>query len=400
MLDDGVMRDYIEEVDTVLVFVRRFIFLFFANKVFNLMFKAGLFSAILTAFIIEVYKGLQEDASATSVEILRRISMQLDGATDNLIRLPETFAPSGTSIAVNALWFSSLSLSLFAALLGIFAKQWLHVYSKWPDREQPKDTLILRDFYQEAFVQWRVPDIIGMLPVLLQIALLLFTLGLVAYMWTLNIAVASVLTTVTTIMIFLVIVTVVLPVFYRDCPYKSPLGLFIAAFQTKYSDSSHDQASVFANWHRGDLHEAKRRLEANSLDGITAQSALILDIYPRTDVESALKNSIPNDSLLGSRISGLPENMLRVLLDRVITTTEKTDYVNSQRATHSVHLLDYISHISKEEICRGAALAIANIDAPLDSSLGNTCLEIIWRMLQEDMKKGNSRLSFNLRIMC
>lgn len=104
--DDAMLKDFNEEIDTLLVF-------------------AGLFSAVLTAFIIDVYKRLEEDPADASAAILRRISIQLAGAADEqLDPLPSSsFHPSRLVIAVNVLWFASLLFSLFAALVGILAKQ-------------------------------------------------------------------------------------------------------------------------------------------------------------------------------------------------------------------------------------------------------------------------------------
>jgi hypothetical protein len=51
-----------------------------------------------------------------------------------------------------------------------------------------------------------------------------------------------------------------------------------------------------------------------------AQSDLILDLAPHSDLESALQVTITNETLLGSRISGLSDTMLRLLLDLVIST--------------------------------------------------------------------------------
>ncbi|KAF6749366.1 hypothetical protein DFP72DRAFT_852518 [Ephemerocybe angulata] len=69
---------------------------------------AGLFSAILAAFLIEVNKGLQEDL--------------LDKILQELRRTDEPFHPDPISVWVTGLWFASLSVSLAAALFVILAK--------------------------------------------------------------------------------------------------------------------------------------------------------------------------------------------------------------------------------------------------------------------------------------
>jgi hypothetical protein len=82
-LDDANMREYSEEVDTVLVFVRSLDSSMFNANTLTSKIQAGLFSAILTAFIVEVYKGLQEDPVETSARLLLRITMQLENSNPN-----------------------------------------------------------------------------------------------------------------------------------------------------------------------------------------------------------------------------------------------------------------------------------------------------------------------------
>jgi hypothetical protein len=353
------MAEYGEEVDTVLVFVRTFDAILIVFNTLTSTLKAGLFSAILTAFIVEVYKGLQEDPAETSAQILRRITMQLENNTQSLPSIPsKTHTTSSTIVAINALWFSSLIFSLFAALLAILVKQWLHVYSKWPDREPPKDTIILRRMYREGFFQWHVPEIIGLLPVLLQFALLLFVIGLTMYMWTLHLVIAGILTVLVTLMIVATIVTIALPFFSDNCPYKSPIGLVVASLKATYFNPP--EAPTLSSWQRRDITQAKHRL---AVDDVVAQADLILDISSRSDLESGLNNPIDADSLLGSRISGLPDGMLRLLSELILTATKEKrgDQVDTQWETHAVSLLVFMTRVTRGDGLQNVAEAFVNI---------------------------------------
>ncbi|KAJ7082986.1 hypothetical protein C8R44DRAFT_722257 [Mycena epipterygia] len=67
---------------------------------------AGLFSAILTAFLIESYKTLSPDQSAIAIAVLAQISLQLDPHSNTSSIDMSTFAaapPSPTSLACNTL---------------------------------------------------------------------------------------------------------------------------------------------------------------------------------------------------------------------------------------------------------------------------------------------------------
>jgi hypothetical protein len=345
-----------------------------------------LFSAILTAFIVEVYKGLQDDPAESSAQLLLRISIQLTNNTDHLSPLPTTAPnPSATIVVVNMLWFSSLILGLFAALIGILVKQWLHVYSKWPEREQPKDTVILRYVYQEGFFRWYVPDIIGMLPVLLQIALLLFVVGLVAYMWTLNHAIAAVLTVLVTMMNMVAVVTITLPLFADDCPYKSPIGLVLAVLKAKYVDGT--PASDLSSWQRRDLSQAKPRVEVTESNDVVIQSGLVLDLAPRVELELALGSVIDTNTLLGSRISSLPDEISRLLFNLVVTSTQsKPDVtIDTQHITYTLHVLEYMYRALKGDIRRNAAEAVIGVVTKFGNRL-ESGPRIVWSMILHDAK--------------
>ncbi|KAJ6587838.1 hypothetical protein B0H10DRAFT_1634221, partial [Mycena sp. CBHHK59/15] len=84
-----------------------------------LLLFAGLFSAILSAFLIKVRKGLQEDLQDKANQLLTAlVENQHNSGT-------KSFKSTSTSHWVNGLWFSSLMLSLISALGGTLAKGWI-----------------------------------------------------------------------------------------------------------------------------------------------------------------------------------------------------------------------------------------------------------------------------------
>ncbi|KIP02589.1 hypothetical protein PHLGIDRAFT_78932, partial [Phlebiopsis gigantea 11061_1 CR5-6] len=116
--DEKKVKDCKEDIDTLLVF-------------------AGLFSAVLTAFVIESYQNLQPDPSTRVIELLAQISSQLSSyaltaefanSTAQAISQIDVFKPSPSMVKVNALWFASLICSLVTASLGMLVKQWLREY--------------------------------------------------------------------------------------------------------------------------------------------------------------------------------------------------------------------------------------------------------------------------------
>ncbi|KAK0217645.1 hypothetical protein EDD85DRAFT_930692 [Armillaria nabsnona] len=91
------------------------------------------------------------------------------------------FVPATTDVWVNALWFTSLFLSLTTALVAVLVKQWLHHYVALPSGT-PRDRSLTRQFRYAGFERWHVQVIIGLLPVLMHLALAIFLSGLVIFL--------------------------------------------------------------------------------------------------------------------------------------------------------------------------------------------------------------------------
>jgi hypothetical protein len=105
--DTKMVADYREEIDTLLVFVHRPRRLF-TFRLINLASQAGLFSAVLTAFIVELYQSLQEDYTKTSVELLQQISHQLANLSLPTAPNSSQFQAQPSDVWVNVCWFVSL----------------------------------------------------------------------------------------------------------------------------------------------------------------------------------------------------------------------------------------------------------------------------------------------------
>lgn len=198
--------------------------------------KAGLFSAILTAFLVQTYPQLQPDSSSTTNELLAATNQLLIqglvshgtsfyipptvNSTMSFILDSQPFTPPTSARWINALFFISLVLSLAAALFGILAKQWLREYMQWNSPlATPRENVIVRQFRFEAWESWNVAATIATVPALLEIAMILFLAGMVILLWTLDNVVAIAVTVVVAVFLSVVSVFTVLPIFVRRCPY-------------------------------------------------------------------------------------------------------------------------------------------------------------------------------------
>ncbi|EMD39804.1 hypothetical protein CERSUDRAFT_92291 [Gelatoporia subvermispora B] len=159
---------------------------------------AGLFSAALTAFIVPVYSALSADF-ATS---------------------PDK-APSTALIWINTLWFYSLILSLFSAVIGIIAKQWLSHFTSSTPSDPICSTYIHCVRWDQGVIAWRVPLTLSLIPVFLLLALVLFVVGLAISLWSLNTTLAVATTPLIVLLLGFVVFTTFAPVWSSTCPYKS-----------------------------------------------------------------------------------------------------------------------------------------------------------------------------------
>ncbi|KAF9780446.1 hypothetical protein BJ322DRAFT_1012058, partial [Thelephora terrestris] len=109
--DDDYLKKYREDLETTLLF-------------------AGLFSAVTSAFIIQLGSSLQSDPGDETAALLRVLIYKIDNTTfgNEVPPLPQWNGPPPAMVHVQAILFASLATSLLGALLAMLGKQWLNRY--------------------------------------------------------------------------------------------------------------------------------------------------------------------------------------------------------------------------------------------------------------------------------
>lgn len=132
------------------------------------------------------------------------------------------FTPSRDAVRINSLWFASLVCSLAAASLGMLIKQWLREYL---DGQfiLPQAGARVRHFRYQGLTRWKVFEVAAVLPLLLQVALGLFFLGLCFFTRSLNetLSMANISLIITWAALF--IFAILAPALSARCPYKTTL---------------------------------------------------------------------------------------------------------------------------------------------------------------------------------
>lgn len=149
------------------------------DEVQNILIFSGLFSAIVTAFLIDSQKALRPDPAQESVQLLRQIAAQSAG--QNWVTGGE---PSIISVCVNIFWFLSLVLSLTAALIGIVSLQWVRTHMS--TLGDGPESIGFSHMHSLGLQKSYIPLIFASLPVILILGLTFFLVGLIVFLFELS----------------------------------------------------------------------------------------------------------------------------------------------------------------------------------------------------------------------
>ncbi|XP_006461494.1 hypothetical protein AGABI2DRAFT_69067, partial [Agaricus bisporus var. bisporus H97] len=148
------------------------------------------------------------------------------------------FDPDDNDVIINQLWFLSMTLSLSAVVVGTFCLQWLSTFQrKELKRKSYDDALALRQLRFEGLMGWGVPHVPGFLLLTVQGAFVLFTIGLMYLLWSVNNRVAVPVVITGGVVALLLAIAAIMPLLQSvlgriipstlhipQCPYKSPLS--------------------------------------------------------------------------------------------------------------------------------------------------------------------------------
>ena len=189
--------------------------------------QAGLFSAVSSAFVIDVRSNLQSDPNTQSAALLRAILLTLNQSAipdETPVIPPAQEDPPGSIVAVTSLMYASLLISLLAAFVAMLGKQWLNRYlrnsggsmiERCGDRQRKCDGL----------EKWPLHFFVESLPVMLQVALLLLACGLCQHMWSINTFVAYTLISLTGVGVVFYVAIVIAGTSSYACPFQTPVSI-------------------------------------------------------------------------------------------------------------------------------------------------------------------------------
>ncbi|KAK7031902.1 hypothetical protein R3P38DRAFT_2521618, partial [Favolaschia claudopus] len=157
---------------------------------------AGLFSAVASAFIIQI----QPEFEST---------------------------PHLLTVIAQSLLYISLGSTLLAALLAVLGKQWLMYYSAAGERGTIGARGLERQRKSEGLQKWKFELIMQTFPLLLQFGLFLFAAALSVYLWKIHHILAGIVLGITAAGTMAYLALLVSAIFFNDSPFQTPLAPFL-----------------------------------------------------------------------------------------------------------------------------------------------------------------------------
>lgn len=189
-----------------------------------LLIFAGLFSAVNTSFIIMSLTTLSQDPNAESTQLLRMIAQGRTNLTTEEMA-PPPFSASSEAVSVNCFFAASLASSLLTAFGAVMAKQWVLHFARGK-----VGTLETQGRHRQrklnGSLKWRFENVVEALPVLLQVSLICFFIGLLMFLKSMNIIVAWTVFSFCMAGVVVYCFTVMVATVDEQCPFQTPVSTF------------------------------------------------------------------------------------------------------------------------------------------------------------------------------
>ena len=179
---------------------------------------------VTSVFIIRFDSKLQPDSNDETAALLRVLIYKVDNTTfgNSVPSLPQWTGPPRAIVQVQAILFASLAISLLSAFLAILCKKWLIRYESIDSQNSAIERSHNRQQKFDGITVWQFDHVMESFPMMLQVALLLLGCALTRYLWDTDIAVASIILSVTLFGAAFYLFIVIAGTASESCPYQTP----------------------------------------------------------------------------------------------------------------------------------------------------------------------------------
>ena len=183
-----------------------------------------MFAAFLSAFLLELLSRLEQDPTEVIQDILIHQTLMMRNASLGPY-VPPTFSPPGYIVAVNALFYASLGLMLLAAFIAMLIKNWVREFDRGlQGMSIPGQRAKTREFRYQGLIHWKLSEMVAFLPILIQISLLLFSIGLALFLFRIDTLSSAIAVAVLGIGLIFYTITTAISAVVTSSPFRSPLS--------------------------------------------------------------------------------------------------------------------------------------------------------------------------------
>jgi len=144
--------------------------------------------------------------------------------------VPVDFSPPEYIVIVNALFYASLGVMLLAAFIAMLIKGWVREFDRGlRAMSLPEQRAKTREFRYLGMERWRLPEMVAILPLLIQISLGLFSIGLVVFLFHISKPSFGITTLIFGIGVLYYAITTSISIFVTSSPFHSPLSRTLCA---------------------------------------------------------------------------------------------------------------------------------------------------------------------------
>jgi len=218
------------------------------------------------------------------------MSLQLSNSSVPAYVEPEFSVPLNVA-AVNILLFASLALALIDAYLAVLTKGWLRDFDRDSKPSNvPEERATQREMRFQGLERWRLPEVVALLPILVQASLVLFCLALLIILFNLHLPTAYSTLTILGSAFCFYFCTTVISVLDTHAPFTSPLSRALQALIRQCRVSPIILSCL--KWHRGGTIREKMDIEMGVMRQEVKGAGNHLAIFSR--LYAATYNAVEN----------------------------------------------------------------------------------------------------------
>ncbi|HEV7738486.1 MAG TPA: DUF6535 domain-containing protein, partial [Chlamydiales bacterium] len=180
-----------------------------------------MFAGVVASFLVDSRRDLQPDPQ---VALLANIHSAL---LNEPSLGPELFVLRTSTLWINGLWFVSLLVTLFSATTAVVAKGWISNFRSVSERRKNSTTAFERWLLDTMADRWYLEYFVAFVPLALQVALLLFSLGFALQVLNDNKTLGWTVLVMVLFGVFCYIIMTIINIWAPQCPLQTPLSTLL-----------------------------------------------------------------------------------------------------------------------------------------------------------------------------